>query len=457
MILDIDQPQPHDEQIERSILACYLQNPSKVSDVVSYLTTEDFYVPAHRSLFRACMEMTEQDHNWDLSQFASHLYSTDKLTYDSLNGVEGLRNLRNHVPTIANVEKYAEIARNLGLNRKVLDTCSDFTAQAHGTAANDTPALLDKLEQAIFSLSRAKVDTGFQHIGDNLDAAMANIEGVAARDPEFCGIPTGFREIDKVLMGIKGGEMIVVAARPSIGKTALGLCMLKRIAMFNHGAFPTGMISLEMSAEALTRRHIFEEAGLNPREIFHRQIPPEEWRPKAEAAAERLRQIPIYHYDASREWPDIRRRCRQLRAQHGVRVIGIDYIQIMMLGERAHSRENEVARMSSDIKALARELGIPIIVFAQLNRTAEGRRPVISELRESGAIEQDADIVALLHRERQTDNLEVAQAVAQGKGVKTEFIIAKNRDGATGTVDLLFFPQFTRFDDPSYITEEDTF
>jgi len=452
-----DIPQPHDEQIEKAIIGCYLQSPSKVSDVVSHLTTEDFYVPAHRSLFRACMELTEQNADWDLPQFASHLYSTDQRTYDMINGVDGLRNLRNHIPTIANVEKYAEIARNLSLNRKVLDTCSEFTAHAHEATATGTPAMLDRLEQAVFNLSRAKVDAGFQHIGDNLDAALANIEGVAARDPEYCGIPTGFRGLDDVVMGIKGGEMIVIAARPSIGKTALGLCMLKRIAMFNHGAFPTGMISLEMSAEALTKRHIFEEAGLNPREIFHRQIPPEEWRPKAAAAAERLRKIPIYHYDASNEWPDIRRRCRQLRAQHGVRVIGIDYIQIMQLGEKAHSRENEVARMSSGIKALARELGIPIIVFAQLNRTAEGRRPVISELRESGAIEQDADIVALLHRERQTDSVEVAQAVADGKGIASELIIAKNRDGATGVVDLLFFPQFTRFDDPSYITEEDTF
>jgi len=455
MIDDI--PQPHDEQIEKAIIGCYLQSPSKVSDVVSHLTTEDFYVPAHRSLFRACMELTEQDHNWDLAQFANHLYSTDQRTYDHIGGIPALREMRNSIPTIANVEKYAEIARNLGLNRKVLDMCLEFTAHAHEATATGTPAMLDRLEQAVFNLSKDKVDAGFQHIGDNLDAAMENIEGVAARDPEFCGISTGFREIDKLLMGFKGGEMIVVAARPSIGKTALGLCMLKRIAMFDNGAFPAAMISLETKAKLLTRRHIFEEAGLNPREIFHRQIPPEEWKPKAEAAAERLRKIPLYHYDASNEWPDIRRCCRQLRAQHGVRVIGLDYLQIMQLGERAHSRENEVARMSAGIKALALELDIPIIVFAQLVRTAEGRRPVISELRESGAIEQDADIVALLHRERQTDSVEVAQAVADGKGVETELIIAKNRDGATGVVDLLFFPQFTRFDDPSYTTEEDTF
>jgi len=450
MIQDI--PLPHSAEMERAILSCYLQKPERVSDEVSGLTVDDFYIPMHRTLFRACRALSEISLDWDLTVLGNYLYEHAKEVYDGM-GMDGLRALRNEVATIAALPRYLPEVMNCGIARRLINMCSDFQGEAAEAPASEIPQLVERLQKATADVAASRSDTGFLHISDSLTGAVEDIAGIARRDPDFVGIPTGFRGLDQLLLGIKPGEVVVVAARPSIGKTAFALCMLRRMAGFG---YPSGIITLEMSAQALTRRHLFEEALVNPRMIYHGRMPTEEWSPRINAAAERLRKIPMYHYDASNKWPDIRRRARQEAARSGLRILAIDYLQIMRYGGTAYSREHEVARLSGEIKALARELNIPIMVLAQLNRSAEGKRPQLSELRESGAIEQDADIVAMLHRARQTDDPEIMEAISRGEGIATEVIIHKNRDGATGAEDLLFFPQYTRFDEPHY-TKEDTF
>lgn len=455
-LLGLDHPLPHNHDMECCVLGCYIQEPAKAFDIACSLAPEDFYVPLNRTLFRACRALSERDLHWDIPMLANHLYHEESQAWDNL-GVDGIRALRNSVPTIANLEKYVGVIRRLGVLRRSIDLCRKTIEEAYEANAADAPKVIDQLERGVMDLSTVGSDIGFVHVKDSIQMALEDIDGMAAHDPDFCGIPTGLRALDRVIIGLRPGDMVVIGARPSIGKTALLQCILRRIAEFHGGKYPTGMISIEMSRRALTRRNVLEDAQINGRDIFNGRIPKSEWGPAVRDAAERLRRIPMYHYDSSCIWPDIRRTARQGKMRDGICVLGIDYLQLMQLGEKTHSREHEVALMSSGMKQLAKELGIPLIVLAQLNRSAEDKKPKLSELRESGAIEQDADIVALLHRTRQTDDLEIAEAIARGEGIPTDLIVAKNRDGATGIAELMFYPQYTRFDDMPRTTPEDEF
>jgi len=442
---------PHDAEMEAAVLSCYLQEPAKVSDVLSDLTDESFYVPNNRIMFRAMRELSSKNINWDLQEFCNHLYDLNAL--DNLGGVGEMRNLRNKVPTIANIVRYAGFVKNYHTSRKLIAVASNLQGMAFETPAAEITKLMDSAEKEILEISRSTSDGGFQHISTMVDGALKNMEGIARNDDACCGIPSGYRGLDNLIMGLKPAEFIIICARPSIGKTAFWSNMFKRIA--NHGT-PVGNISLEMSAMKLTQRYMNEHAGLNPRNIFLGKTPVENWYPKAVAAGEYLKGLPIHFYDSKPDIGTIKRRSRELVSQHGVKVIGIDYLQLMKGDGKFQSRENEVASISQDLKALAKELDIPIVVLAQLNRGAEGGGGSgMSSIRGSGAIEQDADIIGVLERDRETDNEENAAIAEREEGIKTKLVICKNRDGATGIVNLLFFPHCTRFDESSRIDDKD--
>jgi len=444
-----DQPLPHDADMEASVLSCYLQDPVKVSDQLSDLTEESFYVPNNMILFRAMRELTNKRYDWDFAEFCNYLY--DLNVFDQVGGMEEMRNLRNRVPTIANVDRYAGFVANYHTARKLIRAAANLQGLAFETPAADINSLMDSAEKEILDISRTKNDVGFQHISTMVDGALKNMVGVANNDPECCGLGTGYRGLNDLIMGFRA-EYIVFAARPSIGKTALWSNIFKRIASYGH---PVGNITLEMSAEKLTQRYINEHAGLNPRNIFHGKIPYNHWYPEAEKAAGYISALPIYFYDAQPQIGDIKRRCRELVSQHGVKIIGIDYLQLMRGDGKFFSREEEVASISWEIKSMVKELGIPIIVLAQLNRGAEGGGSGMSSIRGSGAIEQDADIIGVLERDRETDSEEAAAVAEREEGIKTKLVICKNRDGATGIVKLLFFPHCTRFDEETRISNED--
>jgi len=442
---------PHDAEMEAAVLSCYLQNPAKVSDVLSDLTDESFYVPDHRIMFRAMRDLSSKNINWDLPEFCNHLF--DLNVFDNLGGVEAMRALRNKVPTIAKVSDYAALVKNYHTSRKLITVASNLQGMAFETPAAEITSLMDSAEKEILEISRTTSDGGFKHISTMIEGALANMEGVAKKDPACCGIPSGYRGLDDLIMGLKPAELIVFAARPSIGKTAFWSNMFKRIALHGHAV---GNISLEMSAEKLTQRYINEHAGLNPRSIFQGRTKLEEWYPKAQKAGKYLERLPIHFYDSAPDIGTIKRRSRELVSQHGVKVIGIDYLQLIKGDGKFQSVENEVASISQDLSTLAKELNIPIVVLAQLNRGAEGGGGSgMSSIRGSGAIEQIADIIGVLERDRETDNEEAAAIAEREEGIKTKLIICKNRDGATGIVDLLFFPHCTRFADPSRIEDKD--
>ena len=286
---------------------------------------------------------------------------------------------------------------------------------------------------------------------------MGYLERLNTKDPSVLGIQTGFEALDRIIMGLRPGEMFVLAARPSIGKTALALNMAENMALCSERPVPVGIFSLEMGVQQLVLRLLCSMARISLGDVRDCALTGGRWADVGRAA-DRLRKAPIYIDDCAAQMDiiELRGRARRMKQEFDIGVLFIDYLQLLrpVGGNRNSTRENEVAQMSGGIKGLAKELNIPIVVLAQLNRQAEqtGQRPKLSHLRESGAIEQDADVVALLHRERDVEN----QLSSDGlTGIESELIVAKHRNGQTGVAPLLFIPAYTRFENRSPISDED--
>jgi len=436
----IDKPMPNSDETEKSVLACLLWEPGKCIDHVSALQPVDFYNPRYREIFDKSMEVLNAGKILDIP------------TLDEIMGNgEELRQIRLSVPTIINIESYVSTVKNYSNARKMISMCQNFISDAYEANSDDIPALVDSVEREVFDVGCATKEKGFNHIRSVMGEITDSIIGIVQKDPKYCGTPTTFNEIDKWIVGLRDQEVIVLAARPSLGKTSLALNMQRRIAA---NGIPVGIVSLEMGAVKLGQRQVFEAAQINAREV-HKMT--ELQMTELRLTYDRLAAMPIYSYDSSPQWPTVRRRIRQVVREHGVKIVFIDYLQLLRLGKRTDSRQLEVATLSSELKELAMELDIPIVVLAQLNRDAEARAPRISDLRESGAIEQDADVVILLDRKRESEDKETAEAAKSGSGIPVQAIIAKNRNGATGAGDLLFFQQFTRFEDRSRMDDSDTY
>jgi replicative DNA helicase len=443
----MDRPLPSSAEMERAVLACLLQSPDKVIDTVSELQIEDFYSPNHRELYGNALEIIDAGKTLDLPTLDALL--SDK---GGRIGMEELRSVKNSIATIVNVNSFVKTVKNYSNARKIICACSELAGKAYETTADAIPALLDEAEQSVFSIGATTKEEGFTHVTGALGGAIEGIMGMASGDPRHAGIPTGFMELDKWIIGLRKQEIIVIAARPSLGKTALALNVQSRMAMKGHSI---GIVSLEMSKEKLCQRQIFELSGVDSRSLSNGTVTSQQINEDISRAANKLAEMPIYYYDSTPDWPTVRRRIRQAVREHSIDSIMIDYLQLLRLGRKMDSRQIEVAELSANLKMLARELDIPIVILAQLNREAEGKTPKVSDLRESGAVEQDADIIILLDRQRESNDEDTARAVQEGRGIEVKAIVAKNRNGATGTANLLFFPKFTRFEDQSRIYDND--
>ncbi|MCH2175826.1 MAG: replicative DNA helicase [Lentisphaeria bacterium] len=452
-----DQPLPHNSAAELAVLSCMLQDPSTMDTVISKLQNESaFYIPAHRKLFQGLADINRKLRPGDVVDMITVLeYLETHKFLDEIGGEEFLNKAFNTVPSTANIEKYLTLVHDKSLMRNMIATCSDIVGRCY-QAEDEIPELVDKVEQEIMKITEAQIDIRVRDMPDLLQEAMTMLDRLSKKDLNTMGLPTGFHQLDKLITGLRPGEMFVLAARPSIGKTTFAMNVAQNVA---RAGFPVAVFSLEMGAEQVAMRMICSEAKVNLGSVRDGTLTAEDWQDRIYPAVQRLSEMKIFIDDTPQITSmDLRQKSRRLKRDHDIQFIMIDYLQLMRaVGMNKNSnREQEVARMSSDIKALARELQVPIMILAQLNRAAEGGvQPKISNLRESGSIEQDADVVGLLHRERETDSKEVAENVAQGGAIDSQLIIAKHRNGPTGVVPLSFYPRFTLFDTPALIDEED--
>lgn len=451
-LLNLDRPKPHNPEAEIAVLGAMMISPDAATAAFSSLKFEGaFYRPAHQIIFDAMLALSADKGNASMDPviLADHLERSGRL--EEVGGRSYIVQLMDSVPTAANIDHYLDIVRQNAVLRRIISTCTDTIIHCYD-CDEDVHQLLDGIEQRIFEVSGMNESKDLLTIQPLVEDAVTYLEKLIDGNPDVLGLATGY-EIDRMISGLRPGDLFVLAARPSIGKTALALNIAANIAM---GAkpVPIGFFSLEMPAQQLVLRLICSTARVSLSEFRNKTLSNSGWMDTLRAC-DMLRKANIVIDDTGAiDILELRAKARRMSNKHGVKAIFIDYLQLV----RAHtnrnaSRENEVSQISGALKAMAKELSVPVVVLAQLNRQAEqGEKPKLSHLRESGAIEQDADVVAILHREREK---QLSQKEDDGAGLDAELIIAKNRNGSTGTQELLFFPRFTRFENKSRISEAD--
>lgn len=455
-LLTGDRPLPHNLDAEKAVLGCVLTDPDTLKEAALRLHFQGaFYSSAHQTIFETILRMAnshEEQQAIDLITVSEALKSKGKL--QAVGGDSYLAELMNVIPTTANIENYVKIVHEYAVLRKLIKTSSDIVQKCFDTDSQ-VNLLIDEVQQEISGVANLQAGNEAASISDFMKPAIDYLLQLNEQKGDAVGIPTGYKDLDHMITGLKPADMIVLAARPSIGKTTIALNIASNVALRSDKA--VGIFSLEMNTLSLVLRLLCSEAKINLREFRQGVLSHARW-VHITNAAEKLRKAQIYIDDSGQlDVIELRAKARRMKEKYDVQFIVIDYLQLMK-GTSMNSnsnREQEVAAISGGIKALAKELNIPILILAQLNRQAEqGGRPKLSHLRESGAIEQDADIVMILHREREAQQ-EADPADIARNGVESELIIAKHRNGETGIIELVFFPAYTLFQDKSRISDDD--
>jgi len=451
--LALERVLPNSVDAEMAVLGAMLLSPAEAgSQARERLDETNFYYAAHQVIFREVAGLQDALAAVDAVTLSQRLQ--DKGLLEEIGGAAFLADLVTRVPTTANVDHYIDIVWEKHLLRKLINAAHDIISKSFDEQ-DDVKNWIDEVEQQIFSINSEKTATGAKPTKLLVREAMTSIEKMFENRGAISGLSTGFRDLDKQISGMHPGTMFVIAARPSMGKTALAMNIAESVAI-DQGR-PVGVFSLEMSSEELVKRMLCSRGAVNLRAL-HDGFPKEKDHAALTTAASELVKAPMYIDDTpSLAVNQLRARARRLHSQYGIELLVIDYMQLMRAPSRRadQSRQVEVADISSGVKALAKELKIPVIVLSQLNRQPEARddgKPRLSDLRESGSIEQDADIVGLLVRpEVYEDDIEARE---QLKG-KATLYIAKQRNGPTGDVPLTFRNEFTRFEDASRVSDED--
>jgi replicative DNA helicase len=437
---------PQALEAEQSVLGSILLDNQALAVVLEILSEEDFYRDGHTLIFSAMVDLFERGEPIDLITLTEWLRKKNQL--EQIGGATYLSTLADNVVTTANVNHYARLVYEKALLRRLIRKSSEITSRVYDHMG-DVEDLLDEAEQAIFDVSGSRKRQSVHLLRDVLKDNFKTLDKLYQRQERIIGVPSGYKKLDELTAGFQKGELIIIAGRPSMGKTALALNIARNAAI--KGAVSTVIFSLEMSKEQLANRMLCSEAevdGGNLRRGFIRQ---DEWTHLVEAAG-KLADCPIYIDDTPAiSVLEMRAKCRRIKADGELGLVIVDYLQLMrsrslLSGSRTDNREQEISEISRSLKALAKELNIPVIALSQLNRRVEDRKPPIpqlADLRESGAIEQDADVIAFVYRD------EVYNKDTQ-KPNTAEIIVGKQRNGPIGTVDLIFRSQFTRFDDKSY-------
>jgi len=451
---------PQDLDAEASLLGAMLLDKDLIGLVLQIIARDEahrFYRPDHRILFEVLVDLYDQNRPIDIIVLEDELRRRGQL--EEVGGRPYLVDLSESVPSTANAEYYARIVRDKALLRELIQATGEILATAYDQQ-DDAAHILDRAEKRLFQVTEKRISNQAVSLREFLDQTFKQIETL--EEGALTGVPTGFAELDSMLGGMQYGDFLVVAARPSMGKTALGLSMLEYIGMQER--IPAAFFSLEMSKLQIAQRMLCSRAHVDMHRMRHGRLGEKEIA-RLQQTCDEMRTCPVFVDDTpGMSVMELRAKCRRLRMLHDVRVIFVDYLQLMYDRASRESRQQEISAISRALKALARELNVPVVALAQLNRQVEGRegnRPRMSDLRESGAIEQDADVVLLLHREeyylvnKKGKSEAFSEQYNKVKG-KAEIIIAKQRNGPTGEVELHFTPQFTRFDNaaPGYIQDE---
>ena len=429
---------PHNLEAEMSILGGLMVDPYAFDQASSILTEEDFYKIAHRKIYAAISELYAKSQPIDIITVSNLL--TDKKDIDAIGGPTYLAEVMNATPTAAHIETYAKIVHEKALMRKLIHMSSEIIEKSFSESYENVEAFLDEVEGQIFNITEKKKTQGLVGAAELIKDSMNRLTELFERKSEFTGVASGFTQLDKMTSGFQPGEMTIIAARPSMGKTAFSLNIAQHVILREKKSL--AYFSVEMGKEQLMMRMLASEARINLSDLRVGALSDNAW-PRLIDKASKMAEARLFIDDTSGISPfEIRAKCRRLKAQHGLDIIMIDYLQLMDLKQKVESRERAVSEISKTLKAVAKELAVPVIALAQLNRGVEGRsdrRPMLSDLRESGSIEQDADVIMMLFREDyyDRDNPDV-------KGV-SEVIIGKQRNGPTGTVRLKWESHIGRF------------
>jgi replicative DNA helicase len=430
---------PHDLDAERSVLSALLLDPRAFHDVSLELRADDYYHPAHQTVYRAMLAIHEEGRPVDLITLSEQLNARKQL--DQVGGTVFLAELADFAATAANVTHHARIVRDKSVKRRLAAVATEIVESAFEDAGS-ADELLDFAESKVFDVSKAQSRSTFQSLHAEMPGTFDYVEAIMNRGGELTGIPTGFRDLDQMTGGLQAGELVVIAARPSMGKTAFALNIARNAAV-DHGK-KVAVFSLEMTTRSLIIRLLSSEAAIDFSSLRKGFLPMTDYR-RLQTAADKLTHAEIWIDDSgSLDILEIKAKSRRLHAEHGLDLVVLDYLQLAHAEGRGRERKDlEVAEISKGLKALAKELEMPVIALSQLNRGPEQRdpdkrRPMMGDLRESGAIEQDADVIAFIYRDivynKDTEDPRMA-----------EIIIEKQRNGPTGTVKLDFEGRFARF------------
>jgi replicative DNA helicase len=432
---------PHDIDAEESILSAIFINNDCLNDIIDIISDEDFYKGAHKKIFKVIVELALKDEPADLVTVANRLKEKEEL--DSIGGAAYLAAISDAAPIAVNAVHYARIIRGKASLRQLIASSSSIIERCLKDKG-DFAEIIDFAETSIFKVAEKKSQSSFQSLGQLINLNIDKLEEQQGKAGGLSGLETGYARLNHITSGLQKSDLIILAARPSMGKTAFALNIARNVAVLERK--PVAVFSLEMSNEQLSMRLLTSEARIDSNRLRTGFISQEDWQNATDAAGV-LNELPLFIDDTPNITAmEIRAKARKLYQKHNdIGLIIVDYLQLMKAPFRSDRRDLEIAEISRSLKALAKELNVPVIALSQLNRMLEQRadkRPMLSDLRESGALEQDADIVAFIYRDevynKEPDNPKKGTA---------EIIVAKNRNGATGTAFMHFHGQYTRFED----------
>lgn len=436
-----DRIPPQNIEAEQSVLGAILLDNESLTDVLEILTDSDFYRESHRKIFRGVMALYEKGGGIDTVTLTDWLRGRGEI--ESVGGASYIASLLHDIPTAANIAYHARIVREKAVLRQLIHSVTDIAGRGY-EGAMELPDLLDYAEKKIFEISERKVRPSFIGMREIVKDSFEMIDRLYERKERITGVPSGFTDLDQLTAGFQAGDLIIVAGRPAMGKTAFCLNIAQHLGIQQR--LPVAVFSLEMAARQLVIRMLCSEARVDAHKLRSGFLADSDF-PRLANAAGRLSEAPIYIDDTSSPTVlEIRAKARRLKADHGLSLVVVDYLQLVRGRAGVENRVQEISEISRGLKALAKELDVPVIALSQLNRAVEGRndrRPLMADLRESGAIEQDADLIVFIYREEmyRPDN-------EDAKG-KAEIIVGKQRNGPTGTVELAFLNNYTRFENLS--------
>ena len=433
----IEKIPPQSLEAEAAVLGSMLLDRDAISLAIEMIDSSCFYKDAHKKIYSSITKLYDDNKAVDLITVVEELKKTNAL--DDVGGPAYVSNIASSIPTAANIAHYIKIVKEKHILRNLINASTQIALECYNTA-HDADTLVDKAEQVIFEIAAKKVESRSVPLRDVIRSSIETIDNLYHRKENITGIATGYRDLDMRTAGLQYSDLIVIAGRPSMGKSALATCIAEHVGVVEKK--PVAFFSLEMSKEQLVQRMLCSHARVDAHKVRTGFLSQADW-PRLVTAAGKLSEAPIFIDDSPGiSVMELRAKARRLKAQHDIQLIVLDYLQLMQGPPNSDSRQQEISEISRSLKALARELRVPLIAISQLSRAVEQRsdhRPQLSDLRESGAIEQDADLVILLLRE------EYYNPTEENKGV-SEIIIAKQRNGPVGSLNLTFIGEYMRFE-----------